>query len=201
LSARPFGEKTANAQKEEREMRKTFFVLLMAISMSATEGQGADWKFFGGSTLAKGEKVLCYYDTETVEPLHGGNTRVWTKAIKQTDIEKILAKQDKQIIKATAEKYAGGYLPPYLLGANAYDRGEHMEVIAWEEAANNLDIPPRMRILFELNCNEKKIQILSATYYENNSKVKSESNSGRWDYISPETNAETLCRILSKGTK
>jgi hypothetical protein len=86
-------------------MRKLLSVaLLMGMILSCNEAKGADWKFWGGSTSAKSEKVLLYYDTESLEHLSGGNIKVWTKAIKQTDIEKAIAKKDKQIIKAAAKQ-------------------------------------------------------------------------------------------------
>jgi hypothetical protein len=76
-------------------------------------------------------------------------------------------------------------------------------MIAWEQAANRSDIPAYIRILYELNCNEKKLRTLSGTAYsKNGSEPKSHTDdNSQWTYISPETNAETLGKILCRGKK
>lgn len=184
-------------------MYRIFWVAVsLAFIMSCNEAKGADWRFFGGTTV-KGEKALCYYDAGSVQHSNASSVKVWTKAVKQTDINKILSKKDKQIIKATAEKYANGYLPPYLLAAAPYDRDDHMEVIAWEQTANRSDVPACARVLYELKCSDNKIRVLSVTSYskDGSEPASTTDDNAEWKHISPETNAEALGRILCRGGK
>ncbi len=57
-------------------------IILMIIDFNCVVNS-ADWKFMGGAIL-KGEEVICYYDSESIEYLQNGNVKVWTKAIKSS---------------------------------------------------------------------------------------------------------------------
>ena len=176
----------------------TFFILVLCY----LDASGADWKYFGGTVLSKNKTVIVYYDSESVEYLSNGNVRVWTKAVIPEDVEKILKK--KEVIKKSAQKLIQGYDPPYVL-LNPYPKtsyDSYIDIIGWEEAANHSDIKPKIRILYEINCNEKMIRTLSTTFYENNGGViKGSDNPDNWSYISPETNADTIKNIVCSGDK
>ncbi len=72
-----------------------------------------------------------------------------------------------------------------------------INIIVWEEGANDAEIRSRARVLFEVNCKDKMIRSLSTTLY-NDAGVTSSSKGGEWDYIGPESNSETLLKILCK---
>jgi hypothetical protein len=177
--------------------------LLVGISLfGSMEASGSDWKYFGGTVLEKGEKVIAYYDTESVEYLSNGNVRTWTKAVYPSEVERILNKEE--VIKKAAQKVVVGYMPPYAL-SNPNEVQSHdtcVEIIGWEEAAKHAEIKPRFRILFEINCKEKTIRFLSLTSYKDEGGIEGSSKTpGEWGYISPETNSETLRKILCKDRK
>ncbi|MGA2517917.1 MAG: surface-adhesin E family protein [Thermodesulfobacteriota bacterium] len=161
---------------------------------------GADWKVFGGSVLSKDKTTIGYYDAESIEYLSNGNVTVWTKTVKTLEVEMIGSK--KEVIEKAAEKLVQGYHPPYVL-LNPYPKtslDSNLDIIMWEEAANH-DIKPRLRVLFEINCEEKMIRTLSTIIYKKDGTGTSRSINGTWDYISPEINTETLRKILCKDKK
>lgn len=184
-------------------MRKSILIImLVTLIIVYKEASGADWKYFGGATLPKKEIVITYYDDESIEYLTTGNVRVWTKSVNSSEVEKIT--QKKGVIEKAAKKVIQKYSPPYCL-LNPYPKtsyDDYINIIGWEEAANNSAIEPRARILFEIDCNGKMIQTLSTTIYEKKGGVTKGSGApSEWSYISPETNSETLQKILCKNNK
>ncbi len=157
---------------------------------------GADWKYFGGAVLAKGEEAISFYDAETVEVLSDGNVRVWIKAFTdKSEFKKVQVK--KEVIEKVANKLVRKYYPPYVLlhpyPETTYDT--YIDIIGWEETANDPEVRPRTRIFLEINCKAKMIRSLSVTSYDR-AGVSSSAKGGEWDYIGPETNGETLHKIL-----
>jgi hypothetical protein len=177
-------------------------VILIGLAIFGyTEVWGEDWKFFGGSVLLKDKTTIGYYDAESIEYLSNGNVRVWTKTVNPLEVELMGSK--KEVIEKAAEKLVHGYHPPYVLlnpsPKTSFD--SYVNIIIWEEAGNHHDIKPRLRVLFEINCEGKMIRTLSTIIYKKDGTGTSRSTNGTWDYISPETNAETLRKILCKDKK
>ena len=173
--------------------------MFLILGLSCIESSGADWKFIGGSVLQKSEKVIAYYDVESVESLSNGNVRAWTKAVSISEVERV--SNLKEVIEKSAEKVAHGYYPPYVLLNPKTKYDDYINIIGWEEAANYDGIKPQLRTLLEVNCKEKMLRDLSTIVYKKNGMTASNSNIGKWDYISPETNSETLLKILCKDRK
>jgi hypothetical protein len=189
----------------EGDMRSRYGVTLVVIgiiiSLFPLEAWGADWKYFGGSMLRKGEAAIVYYDPESLAYLSNGNARVWTKAVSPSERNKKIMEKEEVIEKA-ARKIAKGYYPPYVLAhpypETTYDN--YIDIIVWEEGANDVEIKPRGSVLYEVNCRDKMIRTLQTTVYDD-AGVLSGAKGGEWDYIGPETNAETLRKILCKDRK
>lgn len=180
-------------------MRRVLFISLIIIALlKVAEAQGAEWKFIGGLTLLEGVEALAFYDTETVAYKSSGNIRVWIKEITQPEAKRVMKKEEKQIVERSAKKLASGYFPPYSLANLKTSFDEAVDIIAWEELANSSQIKARAKILFEINCKEKMIRSISVTVFKNAGGVASSQNPGEWSYISPESNGETLQRILCK---
>jgi hypothetical protein len=182
------------------DLRKTLAITFVILAITVIEASAADWKFIGGTLLKKTSgETLAYYDPESVQYLPNGNVRVWIKAVDASEVDRLLAKE-KAIIETTAEKVANGYYPPYVLSNPKPERSfdTYMEIVAWEEAANHAAIKPRAKLLYEINCKERMIQTLSAVSYETDGTTASTSDAGQWNYISPESNSETLQKILCK---
>ena len=177
-------------------MRKALFItLLFTIALPHLEAAGADWKFFGGTTVS-GEKMITFYDAESSK-YAGGSVKVWVESIGQSEFTTKMKTYEKQIIEKAAVRVVSGYFPPYSLVNKKTSYGDSIEVISWEELANSSVLQPRAKLLFEINCNDKKIRTLTGTSFKNNGDIaSSKKNSDEWKYISPESNGETLQKIL-----
>jgi hypothetical protein len=180
-------------------MRKVLLVILLAaISLTSIDASGADWKFCGGAMLFKGEKTIAFYDSENIEYTADGTVKVWVKAIKQSVFDTAMKKNEKQVIEKAAQKVVTQYYPPYALVNQKTSYDVCIEIISWEELANSYEIKPRAKILFEINCIDRKIRTLSGVNYKKNDETESSSKISDWNYITPESNGETLQKILCK---
>jgi hypothetical protein len=185
------------------DLRRTLAITFVILVITVLEASAADWKFIGGTLLKKTSgETLAYYDSESVQYLSNGNVKVWIKAVDASEVDRLLAKE-KTIIKTTAWKVTNGYYPPYVLSnpkpEPSFDN--YMEIVAWEEAANHAEIKPRAKLLYEINCRERMIQTLSAVTYQSDGTTASTSGVGQWNHISPESNGETLQKILCKDKR
>jgi hypothetical protein len=184
-------------------LRTTLIIMIATLVIGSLEASAADWKFLGGALLKKKSgETLAFYDAESVQYLSSGNVRVWTKAVDASEVDRLATKK-KEIIKTTAEKVANGYYPPYVLSNSnpqpSFDT--YMEIVAWEQAANHAEIKPKAKLLYEINCKGKMIQNLSAVIHKGDGRTASTSDIDKWNYISPESNGETLQKILCNGKK
>ena len=190
-------------------MRKAVFLtLLITIFLTVAGAYGADWKYHGASELSKGEHVIAFYDNESVERLPGGNVRVWVKAITEAEwkrmSKRIVNKEEKQTMDKVAEKIVSGYVPPYVLAkpeemqALEANNIDNIDIIVWEEIADSPNTKPRMKMLCEINCKEKKERMLSISVFDTDGEIHSDNSTGAWIHIAPESNTETLMKILCK---
>jgi len=179
-------------------MRKILFItLLITIFLSYFEANGADWKFSGGTTIAD-EEMITFYDAESLQYSLAGTVKVWVKAVGQSEFNTQMKKNEKQIIKQSAEKLVNGYAPPFSLANKKTRFEDSVEIVSWEELVNSFEVKPRAKFLFEINCTDNKIRTLSGTIFNHEGEVKSSKKFDVWDYISPESNGETLKKILCK---
>jgi len=174
--------------------------ICLMLGLGCIEAIGADWKFIGGSII-KSENVIAYYDAESVERSPNGNIRVWNKGVNFSEVERIASNED--VIEKSAKKLMSRYYPPYTLltSVQKTDFGTYVDIISWEEAANHPELKSYLRIYYEINCNEKMIRELSIIVYTEKGSISSRSTPSAWNYISPETNGDTLHKILCKKNK
>jgi hypothetical protein len=178
-------------------MRKLLLiVLLSAPFLPGAEAQGADWKYYGEGDLSKGDAVIAYYDAESIKRLPDGFVRAWTQCISHAEVERIVNLEE--VAKKAARKIKDGYVPPYLSSNPKPEPGYdvNMRIIGWEAAGNYDVIKPRLKVFYELNCTAKKIRNLSTVNYNIDGGTKTSSESDIWVHIGPESNTESLYKIL-----
>jgi len=173
-------------------------ILFIATVMTNIDAIGADWKYCGGATLFKGEKTVVFYDSESINRTPSGTIKVWVKALNQSKFDAVMKKNQKQIVNKSAKKVVNKYYPPYTLVNSKTSFDDCIDIISWEECANSYEIDPRSKFLFEINCTNKKVRTLSGIVYNKKGEIKSSSEVGDWEYISPESNSEILQKILCK---
>jgi hypothetical protein len=183
------------------EMRKSLLIVcLITMSLISVESWGADWKYAGAAVIPKGEESLVFFDTQSVEHLSKGNVKVWIKSVNEIEFKKIFHKNEKIIVDRSAKKLVNGYFPPYSLVNPETRYPDVIDIVTWEETMNSDLVQFRMKTLLEINCKEKKHRTLSSIF-EYKGKLISSPDPDKWEYISPESNIETLYKILCEGIK
>jgi hypothetical protein len=180
-------------------MRKILYIALVVITFPhGAEAKRADWKYYGEGNLPKGDVVIAYYDSESVERLPDGHVKARTKCISLSEVERVMNLEE--VTKRAAQKIKAGYAPPYILSNPGHEPGYEVNtrIIFWEEAADYDVIKPTLKVFYELNCEAIKIRTLSMISYESDGKTEVRSDADKWISISRGSNSETLHKILCK---
>ena len=175
-----------------------FTALLSATFLHGAEAQGADWKFYGEGDLSKGDAVIAYYDAESIKRLPDGMVRAWTQCISHAEVERTVNLEE--VSKKAARKIKERYVPPYMLSNPKPEPGYdvNMRIIGWEAAGNYDVIKPNLKVFYELDCQAKKIRILSKINYKNDGGTETSSEIEKWIHVNPGSNTESLYKILCK---
>ncbi len=89
--------------------------ILTALLFNCTESIGADWKFAGGFG-SKDDLQVAFYESDNIEYLSNGNVKVWTMAVKASQLDDVQNGEHKdEIINNYADKIARSYYPPSAL--------------------------------------------------------------------------------------
>jgi hypothetical protein len=153
-----------------------------------------DWKYYGSANVS-GDTV-CFFDKQSVVYQSDKHIRVWTKCLPQKEVEGIDSKSDigKRIVEATATKVAHYYMPP-ITKIQTLNSDQALTTTMYEQTANISYIQPQAQILYEFDCNEKKVRELSISIIVAG-KHGSRDQPMEWAYIPPEGNAANLLRLL-----
>jgi hypothetical protein len=175
---------------------KVLSVLLIASLVSVTDVLSADWKYYGGTKEKNGDEMYLFFDSESIK-ISNNNINVWIKAVLSKDIEKTLNnKNNKIVIDKAARKLADGYIAPYSLITKEINYNGNLNIIAFEEAANYSSIKVRLKTYYEIDCTDNKIRTLSITFFNKGGVTKTSNMKMEWDFISPESNGESLEKIV-----
>jgi hypothetical protein len=174
------------------------FLLLILCNSAYSQAAQDDWKFYGGTKIGK-EVLITYFSLSSVENMQNGHVRVWIKSLPAKEIQKILdATNDKStLMTGASKKIASGYIPPcYVI--NEYTQDELIGLVLNEEVVNHSNISYRARIFYELDCAEKRYKHLSLSFVDKAGKSSDASGEDNWKYIPPDSNANTLIKLLCK---
>jgi hypothetical protein len=165
-----------------------------------TDALRANWKYAGDMTDEKGgERTLAFFDAENIEYLADGGVKVWVKSVDPSEVEEIVS-TDESILKKAGDKAAQSYYPPYFL-SNPHPNvsaERYLEMIEWEEAANRANVKTKAKRLYEINCREGKILMISTILYRRDGTTTYASDFDRWSPVSPDSIGEALQRILCR---
>jgi hypothetical protein len=159
------------------------------------QGLSVDWKFYGGASI-EGNSDFCFYDAKGVTQTPDSHIRVWTKCLREKDLDSIDPKTElgDRVVKNTAQKIVEHYEPP-IAGIENLSYDQIMQTIQYEETADISPIEPHARIFYELNCSEQMLRELSI-YIRAGGKDGFVDRPSEWKYASPETNSTRLVKIL-----
>jgi hypothetical protein len=173
------------------------FTSLFFLCIAAPDLLGADWKYIGDNYI-NSSPTMSFYNAESVECTSNGNLRAWIKGVRITEINRMMRKKDKDLVRTSAEKVMRSYIPPYAFIEDNISFNKSIDIITWEETANHPDTKPSLMILSEIDCKQKMIRTLSAIYYQKGDKIEIDPEVGKWHYVSPGSNGEKLSFILCK---
>ena len=172
-----------------------FFIYASALQ---AQSESADWKFLSTSGENKDAMpdLLVFYLNNDVKRLPSGHIEVWTKGLSTKEVTVAFNKIRKHeaITDRIAKKLKEHYDPPYARIHKLTD-DDRMGITAWEEFANEANMSPQMRILFELDCPGKMIRELSI-WRMIHGKSQSSDTATEWSRIAPETNGSALSLLL-----
>jgi hypothetical protein len=163
------------------------------------ETHSSDWKFYSTS-VADGtvtSNLTVFYSNNEIRRLGLGRVQVWTKGLPADEVTAAfnsITKNGEFADRVVRKLDSAHYKPPYGRIRKLTD-DLAMMITAWEEIANDDNIAPRMRVLFEFDCPGKMSRELS-TWLMINGKPQSDEKPSQWQHIAPETNDGVLATLV-----
>ncbi len=172
-------------------------VLAATLFPAAARAASPDWKFYGGVSSQNGDS-WCFYDANGVARGPTGHLTLGARCLPRTAMDAVNPETgfEGAIARAVARQQRRRYRPPYTL-VEAVTAAEAAEVIRLEQIADLADIPPRVRLSYELDCTGHRARELSL-HVQVNGTVRDVDQPGAWQPISPETNTVRLAAILCR---
>lgn len=169
-------------------------LILVFGSGAIAQPRNVDWKLYGSATFT--EPTLCFYDFKGIEYRPDTLIRVWTKCLRQRELDAIDAEKefDGVLLENTARKVLDGYIPP-IATVETIGSDQSMAITLYEEMADTGTIQPEASIFYELNCPERMMRELTISA-EVRGKTQTDNEPGTWKHIPPEGNAARLLNIL-----
>jgi hypothetical protein len=160
-------------------------VFLFSFGSATAETQKYDWNYYEEFTPDKGDVLFLFFSASSIEKIQDGHIKVWAKGVPKRDVKKVFIKNKESIIR-TPEKVIT-LLPQY---PDAYksknvNNDNSLALIFLEYIVNNFKIDPRVQWLYELNCKEKTLRVLTVRVYEGRETLQKEG--GEWRHVAPDT--------------
>jgi hypothetical protein len=180
-------------------MRRIAICLFVAaMSMGTSPIIPSDWKYVGDSVVGGGggpPRILThdFYLSSELKRLPNKHVQVWTKSIAVTDMDK--AQLDEAAIQRAARKVTTGYMPPFVSMMSIPK--QRVDVIAFEEQADEAAIQPRMRALWEVDCEAQMVRSLSIVVTDRG-KFGTSDKPDDWQHVVPETSGQWLMQLVCK---
>lgn len=159
---------------------------------AATQAQQAivDWRLIG--MTASSPAAYVFYDANGVRKLPNGRFEAWLKTLPGPATEKAASKlaDDQAHLDHMTKKIAAGYVPPVGLDHELSSK-ELTGVVLMEEVANASSVQPVIRMLEEIDCENRVSRDLSLQAHLNGQDASIEKTS-EWQHLAPETNMSRL---------
>lgn len=154
----------------------------------------SDWKYYGGTEIKPKGLLFAFYDSDSIKRTDK-YIKVWIKSVLDKDIELFASDENsmQSINENATSKVASGYFTPYSKVTPEVKRD--INFVKLEETANNSSLSVKHKMLYEIDCIENKVRTLTMMSFDNG-KIEEINEMGNWSYISPDSNTETLGKIL-----
>lgn len=182
-------------------MKKALLIVSFII-LSTVNARGADWKYIGAYVEEKNKVTgLTFYDSESIVSLPSNHFTVWFKVVNIDDLTIAMQLNKDELTREVNRKVSENYFPPYAPVDRTVKTEDLVSIIAYETAANYVDTKTFSKINFELDCNVRLYRTLHVTHYKSDGEKESQTRTGQWEPISPDSNAENIYKILCKKKK
>jgi hypothetical protein len=176
-------------------MYRTFIAaVLLTCTCLATADGSAVWRLYAFAKPTNQQAALFYLESEIVRTPGPGHVQVWIKALDVVKIEAAIGKKSAAIDK-TADLIVAGYKPPLGTVSNLTSN-QVLMIVAYEQVADQATVTPTVRILYEIDCAQKQIRILSLMA-DKPTAGENEPRSWPWQHVAPET-TETLTKLVCR---
>jgi hypothetical protein len=167
---------------------------LIVETIASAQIPPADWKLYGFSIFGSGGSYL-FYSNGDLRRLPNGHIEVWTKGLSEKAVEKAEnAPPSKEFMERVYQKFKREDALPYSK-IQKLTPEQRMNSILSEEFANDANIQPNARILFELDCPGHLSRSLSM-YFHIAGKTEFDDKAHEWEHIAPETTTANLTALL-----
>ena len=176
--------------------RTTLAVIALALTahtgLLAALGAPADWKLYA-FTATKKQAVLFYLRSEIVRT-PPGHVQVWIKALDYGKINRAYNHLDQKggVFQNSAKKVATGYEPPFGT-VTKLDQNQLVDIVVFEELANEASINPTLRVLYEIDCPQKLLRQVSLM---GGQPTQTDSRVHEWEHVPPESTVDTLSKLI-----
>ena len=152
-----------------------------------------DWKLYGLTKVGPDQMEL-FYERSQIKHVQTGYVLVWTMELSAKEIEAVRRAMGKDLIDRVERKVAANYVPPYGR-IKELSRDEMNAVISSEEIANDAEIQPRARLLYELDCPGRMYRERSI-YTASDGTTHTLDTTSRWQLLAPQTDVASLTTLL-----
>ena len=178
--------------------------LLLSLALTAVscvvdaQTTDTDWRMYGATDLGNmGGSQRLFFDAAGVIRGTNGQVEVWTKTLSQEALDR--SQSDKsstqtKIMGQAIYKKLHGYQAP-LSTVQKLDDDTIMQILVDEASADLAGIAPTARILYELDCSNRRMRELSVHLFSNG-KLQNQETPSEWKHVPPETPAATLFKLL-----
>jgi len=164
-------------------------VALFALAGLAHADEPVDWKVYAFSAAPR-DVALFYLSSDIVRA--GGKVQVWIKALEVKKLEADSNIKTETVLKNTTVLLLKAYQPP--VGSIAPLTKDQVTMItAYEQMADVGSIAPRAKILYEIDCAEKLVRVLSTVL-----SMHSDNTVRPWEHVAPETPLAALSKLTCK---
>jgi hypothetical protein len=197
-SAKGAGENNMQAWRRWAGFLLTVTLSILGVAPVNAQSTNVDWKLHGATATSEGAQATCFHEAKSVSTNADGNVKVWVKCLanKAMDTEKMDKAREDNLLKDAGIKFIGGYVPPYAKHMKIdNDNDKVLDVIIYEEMANSGNIPSKLKILWELNCEGRAGRTLTVRRFQDG-QFKSSRKPGDWIDIAPDGIGATLLAMV-----
>jgi hypothetical protein len=193
-------------------MRTIVASLALMAATAAVVGQTAatDWKYYGsaearqmGEGFGKIPATYIFFDAKGIRQMPDHHLNLWAKSLPKAEVDALTSAiaTDPALGAAFTERIQSKYIPPFAAATGASpekDKKGYISFVFWEAVANTKNMQPTSRILYDIDCAQRRIRSLSLQLYTDKTPPEglSSNEAGDWDYAAPDTNAGYLMAIV-----